>query len=291
MITVRLKGGMGNQMFQYAFGRSIATKLQTDLQLDLSSLLDRSKGDFVYRNYDLDIFNVNPTFTVNPSLLQTIFKIKSSKVAKLVKNHAASGKSYIKEKHFHLVKEVLEQPTDNALYDGWWQSEKYFSSVADHIRKEFVFIDPIIPKSTALFEKIQTTNAICLNVRRTDFLKVTALNTTNLDYFLRAAKYMAERIDQPHFYVFSDDIEWSAANIKLDHPTTIVTHDHKGRKYGNYLQLMKACKHYIIPNSSFAWWAIWLNESKEKIVVAPKNWFTDSTFDTADLVPQNWVRL
>ena len=291
MITIRLKGGMGNQMFQYAFGRSISTKLNTDFQLDLSSLLDRSKGDFVYRDYDLDIFNVQPKFTTPPDLLRTMYRIKSSKLSKLVKQQATWGKSYVKEKHFHLVKEVIDHPTDNTLYDGWWQSGKYFDAVAHTIRKEFTFVDPIIAQSKALFEKIQQTNAICLNVRRTDFLKVSALNTTNLDYFLNAAKYMAQQVDQPHFYIFSDDIEWSAANIKLDHPTTVVRHEHKGRKFGNYLQLMIACKHYIIPNSSFAWWSTWLNPSKEKIVVAPKNWFHDSPFDTSDLVPQNWIRL
>ncbi len=291
MITVRLKGGMGNQMFQYAFGQGLAKSLNTDVQLDLSSLLDRSKGDFVYRDYDLDIFNVNPSFESNPNLLRTIYKIKLSKVAKLVKKKAGRSKTYIKEAHFHVMEDLLQNPKNNALYDGWWQSEKYFDNVADQIRKEFSFKETILPKSQALFEKIQSTNAVCLNVRRTDFLKVAELNTTNLDYFLNGAKYIAERVEQPHFYIFSDDIEWSRDNIKLGHPTTVVDHEHKGRKFGNYLQLMKACQHFIIPNSSFAWWAIWLNENPSKIVIAPKNWFNDAKFDTSDLVPKNWIRL
>ena len=291
MIIVRLKGGMGNQMFQYAFGQALAKSLNTELQLDLSSLLDRSKGDFVYRDYDLDIFEINPSFTNNPNLLRTIFKFKSSKLAKLVKRKVERSKVYVKEAHFHVMEDLLKNPKDNALYDGWWQSEKYFIKVADQIRKEFSFKENIIPESHVLFEKIHRTNAICLNVRRTDFLKVATLNTTNLDYFLQAAKYIAERVEHPHFYIFSDDIQWSRKNIHLDYPTTIVDHKHKGKKFGNYLQLMKACKHFIIPNSSFAWWAIWLNENSSKIVVAPKNWFNEPKFDTSDLIPKTWIRL
>ena len=250
----RLKGGMGNQMFQYAFGLQVAKQLNTALQLDLSALLDRSKKDIVHRNYDLDIFNVKPDFVVNPILLQTLYTLKSSSISRFVRNRTSSGKHYVKEKHFHVVEELIHQPQDDAIYDGWWQSEKYFQSVADQIRQEFTFKKAILPNSLSLLQNIQQSNSICLNVRRTDFLKSNALNTTNLDYFLRGVDYIVERIDKPAFFIFSDDIDWCRQNINLKHPTTIVTHDLKGEKFGNYLQLMKACKHFIIPNSSFAWW-------------------------------------
>ena len=107
MINIRLKGGLGNQMFQYALGLKLAHDLNTDLHLDLSSLLDRSKGDFVYRNYDLSIFNVNDAFTLNPKLLEFIYKPKSSTITKMVRKHLAFKYTVVNEKHFHLQTTLL----------------------------------------------------------------------------------------------------------------------------------------------------------------------------------------
>ncbi|MEM1327109.1 MAG: alpha-1,2-fucosyltransferase [Bacteroidota bacterium] len=291
MIVVRLKGGMGNQLFQYAFGKRIAAQLGTEVQFDLSALLDRSKKDMVFRNYDLDIFNVNPTFLQDADYLNFIYKLKSSSVGRWQRRRAEKGKTYIKETQFHVMPELLTSPPDDALYDGWWQSERYFEQVGEVLRNDLQFVDALLLESQQLNDQIQTTNAICLNVRRTDFLKTPDLNTTNLDYFLKGARYIAERVESPHFFVFSDDMDWCETNIRLEQPTTYVSHTHKGRKFGNYLRLMSQCDHFIIPNSSFAWWAVWLSGGKDKMVVAPKHWFANSVYDTSDLVKASWVRL
>ncbi|MEL6718065.1 MAG: alpha-1,2-fucosyltransferase [Bacteroidota bacterium] len=292
MIVVRLKGGMGNQMFQYAFGKRMASVLNTELRLDLSALLDRSKEGIVFRDFDLDIFDLEPKFLTSPKLLRTLYKSKSSAVAKQMKRRSISGKQYIEEAHFHVMEELIQNPINNALYNGWWQSERYFEEVKDILRKEFAFKDAILPISENLFNQIKNTNAVCLNVRRTDFLTNDTLNATNLAYFQNASQYMIQNLENPHFYVFSDDLMWCEKNIEIEgYPVIYVQHDMKGRKFGNYLQLMKNCKHFIIPNSSFAWWATWLNENPDKIVIAPKMWFTDPQYDTADLVPSNWVRM
>ncbi len=176
------------------------------------------------------------------------------------------------------------------MYDGWWQSEAYFADVAKEIRQEFTFRNKIEGPTLSLLTKIQNCNSVCLNIRRTDFLNNPTLNTTSLAYFERAAQYMIGALDTPSFFVFSDDIEWCLENIKLAAPTTFVTHDHKGHKFGNYLQMMAACHHFIIPNSSFAWWAVWLNDAPNKVVVAPQKWL-NGDFNTNDLVPEHWVRL
>ena len=102
---------------------------------------------------------------------------------------------------------------------------------------------------------------------------------------------MAEHVEEPHFFVFSDDIDWCRENIVLDHPVQVVDHDYKGRKFGNYMQLMVSCKNFIIPNSSFAWWAVWLNEQENKRVIAPSNWFNEGDYNTEDLVPSTWIRM
>ena len=188
MIIVRLKGGMGNQMFQYALGIKLADVLNTELKLDLSSLLDRSKGEFVYRNYDLPIFQVSDQLLMREGFLKIIYKPKIPRVTKMLRQYINSGKTHIKEKYFHFEPELINQPTDNAIYEGWFQSPKYFAGVEDKIREEFQFKQPILESSKPLFDKIKNTNAVCLNVRRTDFLKVDTLNTTNKNYFFSHVK-------------------------------------------------------------------------------------------------------
>lgn len=292
MITVRLKGGMGNQMFQYAFGKAMAARLGTSVNFDCSLLLDRARGkEFVYRDYDLDIFNVDAQFSVEPSTLRTLYKLRSSTLSRYIKKWAAKGKPIFKEPHFEVSEQLLTNPVNNQIYDGWWQGHPYFDSITEQLRNDFTFKTGVLPGSAELHNKITATNSICLNVRRTDFLTTPALNATNLEYFLRGAEHMATLVEQPHFFVFSDDVEWCRENIQLPHPVEVVEHSHKGHKFGNYLQLLAACKHFIIPNSSFAWWAVWLNGNTDKHVIAPKNWFNEGDYDTRDLVPQNWIRL
>lgn len=292
MIHIRLKGGMGNQMFQYAFALGQATRLKTSLKVDCSALLDRARGkDFVYRDYDLDIFKLQADFAMDPARLRTIYKLRFSKISRWIKAYAQRGLKLEKEKHFHVDSTLISDPLDDVVYDGWWQGEKYFENVKKEVREAFSFKQGILPESRELHEKIMSTNSVCLNVRRTDFLTTPTLNATNLEYFLEAAKQMGEMIEAPHFFIFSDDIEWCAENIVLDYPIDIVSHEVKGWKFGNYLQLMKSCKNFIIPNSSFAWWAVWLNENQDRKVIAPKNWFNEGDFNTSDLVPEEWLRI
>ena len=283
---------MGNQMFQYAFGKQLAHKLNTELFLDLTLLLDRARGkDIVYRNYDLDIFNLDPKFLISPILLKNIYKVKLPAVGKLFRKIAARKYHYIREPHFHVNEQYIAEPKDNTIYEGWWQSEQYFSEVREEIKQEFSFKHPNLPLSENLFQKIEATNSVCLNVRRTDFLKVATLNTTTKTYFLNAVDLMANKVPSPHFFIFSDDIPWCRENLQLPYPFEVIGHEHKGQKFGNYLKLMKTCKHFIIPNSSFAWWAVWMNDQPDKIVIAPKNWFSEEDIDTSDLVPKSWIRI
>lgn len=291
MIVVKLKGGMGNQMFQYALALNIATTLGTDFKLDLSNLLDRSKSDIVPRDYDLDIFQLQAKFVHSPALLKKLSGLKSASITRYFRNKAQSGLKHIKEKGFRYQEELIKNPMDSALYEGWFQSYKYTLGVEMVLKQAFQFKHPIIPQSRELYQRILTTNSVCLNVRRTDFVSNANLNTTNLDYFLRASAEIEARVKEPHFFIFSDDTEWCKENIQLKSPMEIVDHTHKGWKFGNYLQLLSSCKHFIIPNSSFAWWGIWLCDYEDRIVIAPKKWFNDESIITDDLIPDEWIRL
>lgn len=292
MVIARLKGGMGNQMFQYALGLQLADQLGTNLKMDVSNLLYRNKPEgFVYRGYDLDVFRVEGDFLASPKLLSPLFDLRREWLGKLVRRLSAGRYPVVEEPHFHFAPEILEEARQGAIYEGWFQSPKYFAGVERQVRKAFTYRHDLIPASADLMKRIKSVNAVCLNVRRTDFLTTDVLNATDEAYFQRGVRHIREHVENPHIFVFSDDIEWCRANLKFVVPTEFVGHEHKGFKFGNYLRLMQSCDHFVIPNSSFAWWAAWLNNRKGKIVVAPKRWFTDPEIDTTDLVPQEWIRL
>ena len=137
-------------------------------------------------------------------------------------------------------------------------------------------------------------NAVSLHVRRGDYVSDPATNrfhgTCSPDYYRQAVDYVIGRAGVPHLFVFSDDQEWTRANLQFAVPRRSSSANPPDCGYRD-MQLMARCRHHIIANSSFSWWGAWLNPSPEKIVVAPKQWFSSPRNDTRDLVPPNWVRM
>jgi hypothetical protein len=287
-------GGMGNQMFQYAIGRQLALKHNTELKLDLSFLLDRTPiPNFVFRDYDLSIFNINADIASNEDIKKIIGSNKYTQRLTRTFNKVLpiKNRNYFVEPHFHYTHDVLMLSKD-VYTEGYWQSYKYFQDIEEAIRKEFTFKKDILPSSLNLVNKIKLCNSICLNVRRADFVENSYHGTTNISYYDEALSILEKSLGRDlEIFIFSDDIQWCKENLKFDYPITIVNYEHKGEKFGNYLQLMTSCKHFIIPNSSFAWWAAYLSNYKEKIIVAPKKWFNDEKNNTSDLMPQDWIRI
>jgi len=287
MIVVKLQGGLGNQMFQYATGKAVAKRNQTSLQLDLDFLLDRSSDNgshFVFRNYDLDVFRLNASFATQGQEQ----KYKSQSVLDKIASGFKNKKVY-KELFFHYDENALDQKPDLYL-DGYWQSPLYFESIEQELRKDFVFAHGIEETSNEVFREIESTDSICVNVRRGDFLTNSFHGVCDMNYFKQAIEFIGDKLSNPHFFVFSDDLRWCEENFKLEFPMTLVGEEHNGFKYSNKLQLMSSCKHFIIPNSTFAWWAVWLCNRNDNIVIAPKKWFADETINTNDLIPQRWLR-
>jgi len=292
MIIVKLMGGMGNQMFQYAAGRKLAERHRTVLKLDLGFLLDRTpKENFVYRDYDLDVFNINAEFA-QPYEISLFRSSMANSLPRLLRKFVHNKKHIKEHRDHHFNRKALNAP-DNVYLDGYWQSEKYFADIEHIIRKEFEF--ELDSKCDAMAEKLRSVNAICVNVRRGDFVNNPIAShfhgVCTLDYYHQCEKIIADKVSNPHYFIFSDDIEWCMENLTFKHEFTFVTHDFAGKKYEHYLHLMTMCNHYVIPNSSFAWWAAWLNPNKDKIVIAPKKWFHDKLINTKDLVPESWIRV
>jgi hypothetical protein len=268
-------GGTGNQMFQYAFARNLSLKYNKTLKIDLSFLKNKNMGlDFVYRDYSLNIFNIYEDFNID-------------------KNHFIK----INEPCFEYEQNVLDMIHSNSdsnfLLNGYWQSSKYFKEFEKEIRKDFTFRDEIENSNSYVKEMlndIKSKNSVLLNIRRTDYLNTNYHGVMGKEYIDKSVKLIESKIKNPRYFLFSDDLDWCRENIKLPN-MTIVNHSYKGDRFSYYLQLMKNCKHFIIPNSSFAWWAAWLNQNESKIVITPKQWFTDTNIKTTDLIPNDWIRI
>ncbi|MRG47953.1 alpha-1,2-fucosyltransferase [Chitinophaga sp. SYP-B3965] len=295
MIIVKLMGGLGNQMFQYALGKALSLQHQTTLKLDLNWLHDHAakrEAGFVHRNFDLDIFRIQVP-VADPEEVKRVRNqwIPVKRADRLVKTLLGIPQTNIRERCFHYAPSVLKAGPD-AYLDGFWQSEKYFRKYAPIIRADFSFQHPLGATAVPLMERILQSEAVCVNVRRKEYVNNPYHGAMDVDYYMRAEKWIRQKVKDPHLYIFSDDIAWCEANLHFQSPATFVPLMYAGEKYRDIFRMMIACKHYIIPNSSFGWWAAWLCNHKGKQVVAPLQWFARlGPKDTQDLLPEGWMRL
>jgi hypothetical protein len=203
------------------------------------------------------------------------------------------GFTYIlRERSYPFDAAVLDAP-GNVYLAGYWQSEKYFKEIEDIIRRDFCFKSEPEQQNAAMAEKIKGVAAVCVHVRRTDYVTDPGasqlLGTCSPEYYRNAACLVGSQVSNLHFFVFSDEPDWARANLELGGATTFVTHNGSEKGYEDQ-RLMALCRHHIIANSSFSWWGAWLGNSGG-IVVAPKRWFIAKELDTRDVIPERWVRL
>ena len=281
MIIVKLMGGLGNQLFQYALGRRLALKNKTELFLDISRLESYGKP----RQYSLSHLAIAGSIATNKQLA----KLKIINLFDFFKPYGK--KSIIRERRYPFDPSVINAPR-NVYLDGPWQTEKYFKDIEDTIRRDITIKDPPDKKYLAILDKIRRTNSVSLHVRRTDYLvgKNTSVFTIcQLEYYKQALMLIAQKIGIQELFVFSDDIEWANKNISFPCPITFVS-DGNLADYQE-LMLMSSCKHNIIANSTFSWWGAWLNNNHRKIVVTPKKWFFGSAIDERDMIPSMWIKI
>lgn len=293
MIIVRLKGGLGNQMFQYAAARRLAHHHNTELKLDLSFLEGDQKG-CTRRSFELCHFCIQAEIATSfeiAQLTESGKQLLKNIVARFYQVSALAqyNSNVYFEPHFHFDPTILNMP-DNTLMDGYWQSELYFIDIADIIHHEFRFSSDMKGENQAVAEEILGVNAVSLHVRRGDYVQAARIsarhNICDLDYYLRAEEFVMQHVKSPVFYVFSDDPEWVKDNLALNSLARYVNHNNT--KGYEDLRLMSLCKHHIIANSSFSWWGAWLSTNSNKLVVAPTRWFSDTTTNTSDLIPRSW---
>jgi len=297
MVIVFMRGGLGNQMFQYVLGLNLAKKNRSPLVLDTTFLRDRfPRRNFTYRTYDMDVFAIDPSFTVL-SYAANSFPIPvvwlGLDMAGILARHAFGSQKIIWEKSEAFDPSVLAAQGNIALY-GRWLSEQYFADIVDDVRTTFKFRHPLEGEAELLAEKTGAVNSVSLHVRRGDYVTFKnvkqRLAATDLTYYDRAAKYIGERVTTPQFFIFSDDIQWCKKNIAIPFPTTYVDDISCGPKAAFHLELMSLCKHNVITNSTFSWWGAWLNTNPGKIVIAPKQWYRDPSIKE-NVVPEGWIKM
>lgn len=290
-VITRLNGGLGNQLFQYAAGRALAERLDAPLKIDLSEF-----ETYPLRRFELNKFNISAEiatpdearcFIINPSRLQRYI----SRLA--ITWGLGSGKIALRETKFNY--DALFEKVHHPIYlNGYWQSEKYFKSAESILRSELCLADALDPSSEKILAEIQQSSAISLHIRRGDYVTNPSAAAVHgvcpLDYYYSAIRHITAHVPNPCFFVFSDDPQWAKDNLKISYPVQFVEANGPDRGVED-MWLMKSCDHHIIANSSFSWWAAWLNDSSDKIVIAPRIWFLDKNINDKDLIPERWVKI
>lgn len=301
MLISKLYGGMGNQMFQYAFGKAIATKLNVDLVLD-TRLLNSSKKRtpfYTIRSFDLDLFNID-VLTDNEINLNNIPKdfSKNERYLQYFKNLMGLD---IHIDNYRLIKEdffndSLITPNNKYILDGYWQKEDYFKSIKETIRADFTFKEAPSNQIQEIENYIRDRDSIAIQVRKTDYLSITInrliFEELTADYYRVALEQLKRKLKDPIILIFSDDNKWVEENLNFIKDEKILILDEwKGDRYQFSMYLMNRCKHHIISNSSFGWWGAYLSNYPENIVIAPKRWFKIQSKNKKVSTPNSWIRI
>jgi len=294
MIITELQGGLGNQMFQYAFASILAKKDNTTVLINNSffARIEKKQG-FTPRKFELAIFN-NITMA---SESEVKFFHYLSNINKVKRKLGLNYPKIYNEPSFDFQTDALSIKSP-AYLKGYFQSYKYFVGNEDFIRQLFSFpVDKLDVINKELLITIKSSNTIAIHIRRGDYVndKITAgyHGNCNLDYYIEAIKLMVSKNKNFTLVFFSDDSDWVKEQFEdLPYSKIIVDHNKEENSWKDML-LMSSCNHNIIANSSFSWWAAWLNVNADKIVIAPKYWFAKSEeeINTSDLIPPEWLRL
>jgi len=290
VIITKLQGGLGNQLFQYAAGRSLAQKHETSLKFDVS-WYNNYANSVTPRRLGLDLFSVAADIAAD-SEVEKFRKLGVPRLIEKIKPY--KWKKHVQEKHFHFDSRVLSLP-NNVYLEGHWQSEKYFQKNRDIIDREVTLKKPIEAAYGQLIHAMKQTDSVSVHIRRGDYVSHAKAKQVHgicsPVYYAKAIEIIKTKINTPAFFVFSDDIPWVKANIKIPFDIVTFVSERKDIKDYEELVLMSKCKHNIIANSSFSWWGAWLNRNPDKIVIAPERWFADSSFNTKDLLPESWMKI
>lgn len=287
MIIVRIYGGLGNQLFQYAAGRSLSLKTGMPLALDLRHYTREKEHGYALAPFALA--DVPVAASALPPLPGK--QVLASALWRLMRRQPQR----VRERNLGFDPSIAAISAP-AWLDGYFQSERYFADYAQTIRAELTPAAPPDAENARWLDEIKANDrAVSLHVRRGDYVRNASFaalhGSCTPQYYERALEHILRQTGvEPIIYAFSDDPDWVRENLRLPAEIRVVGHNDASRNFED-LRLMSACSHHIIANSSFSWWGAWLNPSLEKCVVAPARWFADPNTVNPDIWADGWTRI
>lgn len=285
MIVTRIEGGLGNQMFQYAFGLYLAKKQQSQLALDLSSYNTGPQ-----HGYTLNRFRISAA-PLNHEASQRIPKRYRNAASDWWPDWLRSNVlRRVKERPFGFDEKYLNA-SDNSYLVGYWQSEKYFPGMRDQLLKEFTLAVELSDASQRVIDRMRSVPSISLHVRRGDYLTnsetARIYEQLSLEYYQSGLKRFMAAHDRAQAFVFSNDILWCREHLRLDLPTCFVEHTSRDAAHEDLVMMSQAACN-VIANSTFSWWAAYLNNRDDRTAFAPARWFRPGTFNDEHLPLADW---
>lgn len=300
MIVVKIKGGLGNQMFEYAMARKLQLELGIDRVILDTTIVDKDK----LRDFGLDCFRLCESVEVTGcGIKNAMFRLREEIAKRLIGYFVAGRREDVAirrekklEKIFYLfgivqkdhcagtTSHFLLKYHKNLYMNGWFQEAKEIESIRDVLLKDFEITKEIPDKLKVIERKIMETESVCVHIRRGDYVTNSQFGVCKEDYYISAMQAMAERLEHPVFYVFSDDMD-DVKRMKFDFP---VVYEDRSRCDYEGLYLMSKCRHFIMSNSTFSWWGQFLSENTGKIVMAPKRWYNEG-YGEATQYLDDWI--
>lgn len=279
MIITRLHGRLGNQMFQYAAAAGLAARHLVPVGLDSREALARNEG-VLTRVFDLDVMSPAP-----------LPPIRSESPLRYGLWRLGFGAPRFQRERGLGYNPAIETAEDGTYLHGYWQSERYFSHIEEKIRADFTFPEFSNSQNAEMAARIGESLSISLHVRRGDYLTLGAHVLCDQAYYEAALSRICEGLPaDPTVFVFSDDPDWAKENLPLPCKKVVVDFNGPETDFED-MRLMSLCRHNIIGNSSFSWWAAWLNRNDGKRIAGPARWFGDPKLSNPDILPPHWLRI
>mgnify|MGYP000847083475 CR=1 FL=1 len=297
MIITKIFQGLGNQFFQYAFGLARAKQLNTSLKIDsryFEKHAEVTQWGYTYkRDFGLNRFNISSEEATEQEIDSVCHPLGKTLAQKLLNQYRIKlapkqHKFFVKEERL-TYNPKFNHLLNNTYVEGYFTDERYFGAVREQLQQEFTLKNLPSETNLKLIEKIQNCNSVCISIRRTNFLNNPLHGTCGEEYYYKAMDVIAERIENPVFFVFSDDNAWINRYFESKYDCVFVQHNFPD--FYEDFRLMVNCKHHIIPNSTFPWWAAWLSDYSSKIVIAPMHWLNTTDFDHSSYVPSSWIKI
>ena len=292
MVVVKISGGHGNQLFQYSFGQYLAKLLKTKVLYDIQT--NKILNDFTPRGFGLSSFDIKLEIATQDEIKSLKYFTNGffERIERMIAlKFPFYFNTYYVESSLHKIISY-RKIKDNCYYEGYWQTYNYLSINETELRREISIKTNLSKENDDLKKMIINSDSISIHIRRGDYISIKKNNDVfeicSMEYYESAIRYIEKTHDcKLCFYVFSDDIEWARKNFKGDKFRFI-----SGNQPADDIYLMSLCKHNIIANSTFSWWAAWLNSYSDKIVISPKLWYVGKlNKNIANLIPEKWIQM